>query len=215
MIRKYSKFFLSFLCCVALSKNFGAFYQENILKPDIENFALVPTETKTAFTLSMDIPIPEMEIDAYISEIESRDMQITTPEPKTFYCNILRKKNFTGLKIDSSYCAGKKIDHNFKPSIDQNGCTELHYSVAYQNITRTEELLSYGHSPNHVNIDKRTPLHIAAIIRNLELAELLIIYGAVCDIQDICHKCPKDYVYDQTSELFILLNQPSENMQRS
>lgn len=84
-----------------------------------------------------------------------------------------------------------KVNLNYRTS---EGKTYLHLAIRRMKSNRILTLLiQAGVDVNSVNKDKRTALHYASILGNLEACQILINAGALVEIKDMFGLTPIDY----------------------
>ncbi|KAF8246090.1 ankyrin [Wilcoxina mikolae CBS 423.85] len=82
---------------------------------------------------------------------------------------------------------------NHIAAIPQLGTHLLHTAVASQNLLAAEHLLHLDPLPDAadpIDLDDRTPLHLAAFLGDVDMAKLLLSQGADADVADYHHASP-------------------------
>jgi len=82
---------------------------------------------------------------------------------------------------DIFYSGIDKADIN---QVNEDGQNLLHESVASNNLEFANELIKRKIDINHKDLNSQTPLHYVAYHKTLEIAELILIYGASLAIED-------------------------------
>jgi ankyrin repeat protein len=93
------------------------------------------------------------------------------------YTEFKQQKNWLGI-AETILQKSQRVD-----VLDDEGITELHYTLIHEWHALAELLLSYGANPNALALDTGvSPLHMAALNQQRAMVKLLLSYGANANI---------------------------------
>lgn len=94
---------------------------------------------------------------------------------------------------------GCKVEHANSLAID--GESILHKAVMMKDVAGVELLLRNSADPNQVGDMGYTPLHQAAFYNTLQIAEILIHFGAVVDAKNDLGETPSDLAKEHKPQI--------------